>query len=84
MKRLAALNADTYVPGQGDLQTKAGIQTRLANVEARREKIKQLVAQGKPLDEVQQALGETDPPAGNGPRCPSFTVGVYNELTKRS
>ena len=44
VKSLAALKADTYAPGHGDLQTKADIQTRLANVGARREKIKQLVA----------------------------------------
>jgi cyclase len=83
VKGLVALNASTYVPGHGDLQTKADIQTRLQKVEARREEIKKLVAQGKSLDEVKQALGDTPPPAG-GPQFPSFTVVVYNELTKKS
>ena len=85
VKGLAALNASTYVPGHGDLQTKAEVQQRLANVQARREEIKKLVAQGKSLEQVKQALGETDTPAAPGaPQFPSFTTVVYNELTKKS
>jgi cyclase len=85
VKGLIALNADTYVPGHGDLQTKADLQMRLAKVEARREEIKKLVAQGKSLPEVKQALGESDPaPGAAGPQFPSFTTVVYNELTKKS
>lgn len=85
VKGLAALNAATYVPGHGDLQTKAEVQQRLAKVQARREEIKKLVAQGKSLEEVKQALGETDTPAAPGaPQFASFTTVVYNELTKKS
>ena len=85
VKGLVALNADTYVPGHGDLQTKSDVQQRLAKVQARREEIKKLVAQGKSLDQVKQALGETDTPAAPGaPQFPSFTTVVYNELTKKS
>ncbi len=85
VKGLASLNADTYVPGHGDLQTKADVQQRLAKVQARREEIKKLVAPGKSLDQVKQALGETDTPAAPGaPQFPSFTTVVYNELTKKS
>jgi cyclase len=85
VKGLVALNAGTYVPGHGDLQTKADVQQRLAKVQARREEIKKLVAQGKSLDQVKQALGETDTPAAPGaPQFPSFTTVVYNELTKKS
>jgi hypothetical protein len=47
-------------------------------------KIKAMVAQGKSLDDVKQALGETASPAGNGPRIPTFTESVYQELTKKS
>jgi len=85
VKGLAGLNADTYVPGHGDLQTKADIQQRLAKVQARREEIKKLVAQGKSLDQVKEALGEKDTPAPPGaPQFPSYTTVVYNELTKKS
>ena len=88
VKGLVGLNADTYVAGHGDVQTKAEVQQRLAKVQARREEIKKLVAQGKSLDQVKQALGETSdtdtPPAPGVPRFPSFTTVVYNELTKKS
>lgn len=85
VKGLVGLNADTYVPGHGDLQMKADVQQRLTRVQARHEEIKKLVAQGKSLDQVKQALGETDTPAAPGaPQFPSYTTVVYNELTKKS
>ena len=59
-KGIAALDADTFVPGHGDIQTKADIQKRLADSEARRAQVKQLVAQGKSLDEIKAAVGDND------------------------
>jgi glyoxylase-like metal-dependent hydrolase (beta-lactamase superfamily II) len=35
MKGIVALDADTFVPGHGDLQTKADLQKRLANAQER-------------------------------------------------
>ena len=58
-KGIVALNADTFVPGHGDVQTKGDIQKRLADTEAKRAKIKAMVAQGKSLDEIKAAV---DPP----------------------
>lgn len=83
MKGIVALNADTFVPGHGGTQTKAELQQRLANTAARRDKIKELVAQGKSLPEIKKELGETvAPPAGGGPGFPTFTDVVYKELSK--
>lgn len=83
MKGILALPADSYVPGHGGVQTKAELEKRLADTAARREKIKELVAQGKSLDEIKGILGETSTAAsGSGPRFPSFTEVVYRELTK--
>ena len=87
VKGILALDADTFVPGHGPLQTRDDVQKRLDSVIQRRDQIKALVAQGKSLDEVKQALGEsTAPPApgGRGPRFPSFTETVYKELTTKS
>jgi cyclase len=84
VKGIVALNADVFVAGHGNTQTKADIQNRLAAVTAKREKIKELVAQGKSLDEIRAAV---DPPpaqgkgGGRGPNFPSFTEVVYQELT---
>jgi len=85
-KGMVALDSDQFVPGHGDIQTKAAIQKRLADAEAKRAKIKELVAQGKSLDEVKAAV---DPPAaapaagGRGPTFATYTQVVYQELTKK-
>jgi cyclase len=87
VKGMLALDADIYVPGHGPLQTKDDVQKRLDSVIQRRDQIKALVAQGKSLDEVKQALGESTAapvPGGRGPRFPSFTEVVYKELTTKS
>ena len=48
-KGIVALDSDQFVPGHGDIQTKAMVQKRLADAEAKRTKIMDLVAQGKSL-----------------------------------
>ncbi len=86
-KGIAALNADQFVPGHGDVQAKAAIQKRVADAEAKRAKIKALVAQGKSLDEIKAAVGDPPPAPGRGGRGPGFagfTEVVYRELTKKS
>jgi cyclase len=81
-KGIVALDADTFVPGHGDVQTESDIETRLKNTEAKRAKIKELVAQGKSLDEIRAAVGDPPPQqGGRGPVFPSFTETVYKELT---
>ncbi len=90
-KGIAGLNSDQFVPGHGDLQTKAAIQKRLTDAEAKRAKIKDLVAQGKSLDEIKAAVGDPPPAMGRGPGggrggpgFATFTEVVYRELTKKS
>jgi glyoxylase-like metal-dependent hydrolase (beta-lactamase superfamily II) len=83
-KGLLALDADTYVPGHGDLQTKADLQQRLGRVEARRDQIKKMVAEGKSLEQVKQGLGETGPAPGyDVSQFPDFTTVVYREFTQK-
>jgi len=86
-KGIVALNADQFVPGHGIVQTKADVQKRLADAEAKREKIKSLVAQGKSLEEIRSEVGDPSPAAGRGgrgPAFPTFTEVVYRELTNKS
>ena len=87
-KGTAALNADQYVPGHGDVMTKAAVQKKATDVAAKRAKIKELVAQGKSLDEIKTAVGDPPPAQGKGggrggPGFASFTDVVYQELTKK-
>jgi len=88
-KGTAALNADQFVPGHGDVMTKAAVQKKAADVAAKREKIKELVAQGKSLDQIKAAVGDPPPAQAKGggrggPAFPSFTEVVYQELTKKT
>ena len=79
VKGIIGLSADQFVPGHGDVQTKAAIQKRLADAEAKRAKIKELVAQGKTLDEIKVAVGDAPAPG----RFASYTEVVYKELSKK-
>src|SRR5581483_8479551 len=56
-KGIVALNADQFVPGHGNVLMKSDIQKRLTDAEAKRAKIKELVAQGKSLDEIRKEVG---------------------------
>ena len=86
VKGIVALNTDQLVPGHGDVQTKAAVEKRLTDTEAKRAKIKDLIAEGKSLEEIKAAVGDTPPVQGRGGRGPafaSFTEVVYRELTKK-
>jgi len=87
-KGTAALNADQFVPGHGDVLTKAAVQKKATDVAAKRAKIKDLVAQGKSLNDIKTAVGDPPPVQGKGggrggPGFPTFTEVVYQELTKK-
>jgi glyoxylase-like metal-dependent hydrolase (beta-lactamase superfamily II) len=85
-KGIAALNADQFVPGHGDVLTKAAVQKKATDVTAKRVKIVALVKQGKSLNEIKTAVGDPPPAQGKGGRGPgfaSFTEVVYQELTKK-
>jgi glyoxylase-like metal-dependent hydrolase (beta-lactamase superfamily II) len=79
VKGIVALNADTFVPGHGDVQNKAQLQARLDSVVERRDQILALIKQGKTLDEIKQQFNE--PLAAQ--RFPTFTEAVYQEATAK-
>jgi cyclase len=77
-KGIVALDADTFVPGHGNIQTKADIEKRIADAVARRNQVKELVAQGKSLDEIKAAVGDNDKL-----NYKSWTEVCYQELSKK-
>jgi cyclase len=88
VKGMIALDADTYVTGHGDLMTKDDVKKKLAFIQDRWDKIKSMVAQGKSLDDVKTAMGEsTAPPVpnaqGNMPAA-TLTEIMYKEMAKKS
>ncbi len=84
-KGVAALDADQFVLGHGYIHDRAWIQARYARLEAKRAKIKEMVAAGKSLDEVRASFGEQPPapPVPNRVLFPTFTEIAYAELTKK-
>ena len=90
VKGMTKLDADQFVPGHGDVQNKAAIQKRLDDVSAKRAKIKELVAQGKSLEDIKAAVDPAPAASGagrggggrGGPGFASFTEVVYRESTK--
>jgi cyclase len=85
VKGMLKLNIDQVVPGHGNIMTKDDVQMRLARVEEKRAKVKELVGQGKSLAEIKTALGDPAPAAGGrGPGFPTLTEVIYRELTGKS
>src|SRR5581483_5758105 len=82
-KGIAALDAATFIPGHGPAETKADVASYVAHAEAKRAQIKELVNQGKSLEEIKAAVGDAPRPQGGGPSFASFTDVVYRELTKK-
>jgi len=75
---LVQLDANTYVLGHADPETKAQVQANLKNAEEKRAKIAALVKQNKSLDEIKQSLGEAAkpgaPPRGETSQLPSVAL----------
>lgn len=78
LRGIAALDVTTYVPGHGDLQTKAAVQKRLADAQARVAEVKTLFAQGKTLAEVRTTVGLANQTVAG---IPSFTEVAYRDLS---
>jgi glyoxylase-like metal-dependent hydrolase (beta-lactamase superfamily II) len=84
VKGMLAINFEQAVPGHGDVQSRADIEKRLMVAETKYAKIKELVAQGKMIDQIEVAVGDPPTVPGRGRRGPAtFTEVVYNELTRK-
>ena len=62
VKGIVSLDADTFVPGHGDLLTKADVQRKLTATSERRAKIAAMVKQGKSVEEIKAALPDAPAP----------------------
>ena len=76
---MLALDADLFISGHGEPQSREQVLARLRAAEQRRARIKTLVEAGKSLPEVQAAL-QDPPPTGVARMFPTFTETTYDEL----
>jgi cyclase len=78
LKKVIALPAEKYLSGHSDPLSKDDLRALLKSMEDKLAKVRELVAQGKTLDEVKAAMG-VQTPAGS--RWPSLVEVMYLELT---
>jgi cyclase len=86
VKGIATLDADTFVTGHGDLMTKDDVKKKLALIQGQYDQVKAMAADGKSLNDVKTAMGEsTAPPVanahGNMP-APTMVAIIYGEVKK--
>jgi cyclase len=86
VKGILTLDSDTFVTGHGDLMTKDDVRKKLALIQGQYDKVKAMAADGKSLNDVKTAMGEsTAPPVanaqGNMP-APTMVAIIYGEVKK--
>jgi cyclase len=83
LKKLLALDANTFISGHNDPLTKADIQGLLAAIEEKQAKVKALIQQGKSLEEIKRDFGIADTSGPGGRRWPSLVETIYLDLTEK-
>ncbi len=83
LRRMIALDAETYVTGHSEPLTKKELQEVYTSVSQKRDKVKAMVDEGKSLPEIKKAFGIEEGPAKPGAmRFMSFVEVVYLDLTE--
>ena len=82
MKGIVALDADVFVPGHGDVQTKAFNEQRLKDLTELRAKVAALVKAGKSLADIKVELKDHGQTPGQ-PAAPTWIESTYKELTEK-
>ena len=83
LKKILALDADTFIAGHAAPLTKADIQGLLSSIEQKQAKVKALVQEGKSLDDVKAAFAPAGAPGQGGPRFPSLAEIIYREIVEK-
>jgi cyclase len=83
LKKILALDADTFVTGHSAPLTKADIRGVLASIEEKQAKVKALIQQGRSLDEVKKAFGLEDRPGQVTQRRPGLIEIIHQELSEK-
>jgi len=80
LRKILALDADTFISGHNDPLTKADIRGLLTSIEEKQAKVKALIGQGKSLDEIKAAFGLTEAADPSGRRRPGLVEIMYLDL----
>jgi glyoxylase-like metal-dependent hydrolase (beta-lactamase superfamily II) len=84
LKKMIALDAETYIAGHSEPLAKTDLQALLASIEDHQAKVKAMIDAGKSLEDIKKAFGIEEPPAQPGrPRRPGFIEVIYLDLTEK-
>ena len=84
LKALLSLGADTFIAGHNDPLSLRDIETLAGAVEAKREKVRALVAAGRSREDILKEFGIQPPaPPSGRPGFPSLVEVIYLELTEK-
>jgi len=81
LKKILDLDAETFIPGHNDPLTKKDIQGLLSSIEDKQAKIKDMIQEGKTLDDIKKAFGLES--VASGRRWPSLVEVIYLDLTEK-
>jgi len=77
------LDADTFIPGHGEILSKKDIEGLMTSIEEKQEKIKALAKEGKTLDEIKKIFNVKDRPSPTGRRWMSLVEVIYFDITEK-
>jgi cyclase len=80
LQSILSLDADVFISGHNDPLTKADIRGELKSIQEKQDKIKELIAAGKTLDEIKAAMGVSTSAGG---RWPSLVEVIYLDITEK-
>jgi len=83
LKGILALDADTFIPGHGDIVSRKDIEGLMTSIDDKQEKIKALVKDGKTLDEIKKIFNVEDRPSPAGRRFMSLVEVIYLDITEK-
>ncbi len=84
LQSMLRLDADPYLSGHSDPLSKQDIQSALASITEKRDKVKTMVAEGKSLEEIKKAFGVVEAPAQPGRmRFMSLVEVIFLDLTEK-
>jgi cyclase len=83
LKEILALDADTFIPGHGEILSKKDIEGLMTSIEEKQEKIKALIKEGKTLDEVKKTFNVEARPSPSGRRWMSLVEVIYLDITEK-
>ncbi len=84
LKSMLEIDADIFIPGHNDPCGKKEIQGLIETVAERQAKVRELVQQGKSLEQVKEILKAADRILPSGRRFPCLEEAMYLDITEKA